>query len=90
MYDSQSNCLTFGWESHNVYKSVTSWLKLSYVLLRSGEWVLDNSVGGAAVQECLESRGKFQCADQNCIPASWRCDGDNDCNDSSDEAGCGK
>jgi len=44
----------------------------------------------AAVQECLASRGKFQCADQNCIPASWRCDGDNDCDDSSDEAGCGK
>ena len=44
----------------------------------------------AEVQECSESHGKFQCADQNCIPASWRCDGDTDCDDASDEAGCGK
>jgi len=42
------------------------------------------------VQECLASRGKFQCADENCIPASWQCDGDVDCDDGSDEAGCGK
>jgi len=47
-------------------------------------------VAAAEVEECSESRGKFQCADQNCIPASWRCDGDNDCNDLSDEAGCGQ
>ena len=42
------------------------------------------------VQQCLESQGKFQCADETCIPSSWRCDGEADCDDSSDEAGCGE
>lgn len=34
---------------------------------------------------------QFKCQDnQNCIPASWRCDGGVDCTDGSDELGCGK
>lgn len=32
---------------------------------------------------------KFRCRTQpKCIPQHWRCDGDNDCGDQSDEEGC--
>ena len=31
---------------------------------------------------------EFQCLDRNCIQARWRCDGEKDCFDESDEANC--
>jgi len=31
---------------------------------------------------------QWQCGNKLCIPALWRCDGDNDCGDLSDERGC--
>ena len=34
--------------------------------------------------------GEYTCDNRNCIPGSFRCDGDNDCDDNSDEIGCGK
>jgi len=32
--------------------------------------------------------GQWQCGNKLCIPDLWRCDGDNDCGDLSDERGC--
>lgn len=38
--------------------------------------------------QCGEDQ--FVCGDQTCIPVNWRCDGDNDCDDQSDEQNCRK
>lgn len=39
-----------------------------------------------AVKECEENQ--FQCRNERCIPAIWKCDEDDDCSDNSDEADC--
>lgn len=31
---------------------------------------------------------EFKCNNNRCIPIEYRCDGDNDCSDRSDEVGC--
>uniref|UniRef100_A0A8B9BCW1 Very low-density lipoprotein receptor n=1 Tax=Anser brachyrhynchus TaxID=132585 RepID=A0A8B9BCW1_9AVES len=40
------------------------------------------------VKECEEDQ--FQCRNERCIPAIWKCDEDDDCSDNSDEADCPK
>ncbi|CAD5215557.1 unnamed protein product [Bursaphelenchus xylophilus] len=37
-------------------------------------------------RNCRES--EFKCESGRCIPKSWRCDGDTDCEDGDDEVGC--
>ncbi|XP_056452811.1 relaxin receptor 1-like isoform X1 [Gadus chalcogrammus] len=40
----------------------------------------------AAADDCED--GQFQCSNQRCIPAIWKCDDDDDCSDNSDEENC--
>ena len=42
----------------------------------------------AAEDDCED--GQFQCSNQRCIPAIWKCDDDDDCSDNSDEENCRK
>ncbi|WAR05449.1 SORL-like protein [Mya arenaria] len=47
-----------------------------------------NASGKCAPQACAEN--EFQCSNLRCVNSLWKCDGDNDCGDFSDEMDCPK
>ncbi len=66
------------WDSLNVSyikDMIINWLNFFFLMIASSD--------------C--SFQQFECIDKSkCIPLSWKCDGDSDCKDHSDEADCGK
>uniref|UniRef100_A0A8C4JSB4 Very low density lipoprotein receptor n=1 Tax=Dromaius novaehollandiae TaxID=8790 RepID=A0A8C4JSB4_DRONO len=66
-------------------KSARRWLDL--VLLNSIGAQISLLIEGARAK-CEESQ--FACSNGRCIPLLWKCDGDEDCSDGSDETTCVK
>nr|XP_031540132.1 low-density lipoprotein receptor-related protein 8 isoform X3 [Vicugna pacos] len=44
--------------------------------------------GATSAPAACAAAGQFACRSGECVRLSWRCDGDRDCKDKSDEAGC--
>ncbi|CAN7984630.1 unnamed protein product, partial [Ixodes hexagonus] len=57
-------------------------------LCEQGEMLLPSGNCGPARSTC--SARQFQCLKGQCIPLTWKCDGEKDCVDGSDESMCGK
>ena len=62
-------------------------LPCSLVLLRT---VLTDDRPSISVAEFRCGKDQFACGNQLCIPENWRCDGEDDCGDNSDEKNCRK
>ena len=51
----------------------------------------DNTTAEHSGRTGVCASDEFLCRkEKKCIPQQWRCDGDNDCDDSSDERNCRK
>lgn len=56
----------------------------------SGHLVTSSSNEKFSLATQLCSKDEFRCRTGRCIRASWKCDGDKDCEDNSDEEGCSR
>jgi len=66
--------------------SVTPCMSFYFLLLRNQKCIHDHYFVSAVNAVC--SPNEYQCENEECIRISYRCDGDYDCDDNSDEEGC--
>ena len=72
----------------NVHVHSTYYVKYFTTFMKSFTCKKHSSILiSSAPKNCTED--EFQCNNGNCVLSKWRCDGDDDCRDGSDEH-CGK